>query len=78
MNVVTKILLFAFVALVRGKFQIIPEEDIVSCTKSGKANFIDVSGIHYDAVNDTLFYINGDKVFEKKTNLNQTLTFQEM
>jgi hypothetical protein len=51
--------LTSLLVIVGGELHVFPAEEVEDCTKGGKSKYIDWSGLTYDAINDTLFFING-------------------
>jgi len=59
-----KFISLAFVAVAaHGKMFLVPGENLEDCTSGGKAKYVDWTGLTYDAINDTLFYMNGELRF---------------
>lgn len=59
MQVLIAALVLQLLTVVFAILQVLPDENIYDCTKNGKSKYINWTGLYYEAINDTLFYLNG-------------------
>lgn len=53
------IILICITNATHGKLIILMNEEFEDCTEGGPAKYIDWSGLEYDYVNDTTYFLNG-------------------
>lgn len=46
--------------VVNSKIVLLFNEEFEDCSKGGHAKFVDFSGLEYDYVNDTTYFLNGE------------------
>lgn len=54
------LILIKFLTTINTKIILLMAEHYEDCTKNGPAKYVDLSGLEFEYVNDTTFYLNGE------------------